>query len=62
MNGTLARISPPLRAVARLARQRRGSAGFGFAAGGRIVAERTLSSRRVTSDSSACHCASTRSL
>ena len=49
-------------AIARLARRRRRlRPACGFGAGGRIVAERTLNSRRVMAGSSACHWASTRS-
>src|SRR6516165_8363951 len=39
-----------------------GSIAFGFAVGNRIVEERTVNSRRVTSGSSDCHLSSTFSL
>src|SRR5215469_13181698 len=39
-----------------------GSSAFGFAAGSRIVDERTVNSRRMTSGSSDCHLSSTFSL
>ena len=63
MNGTPRRASSPLTATpSRVSRADvSGSGALGLTAGGRMVAERTLNSRRVTSGSSACHLLSTRS-
>jgi hypothetical protein len=62
MYGVLVRLSTPSM-VSRSSRANiAGSAGLGLVTGGRIAAERTLSSRRVMVVSSACHLASTCSL
>ena len=63
MNGTLARISDPFMPLSRASRDGSGASGNrGLTAIGRIAAERTLNSRRVTAGSSACQLLSTFSL
>jgi hypothetical protein len=63
MKGTLARAPAISSEVSRPSRAGSGgSSVFGFAAGSRIVDERTVNSRRVTSGSSDCHLSSTFSL
>ena len=62
MNGTLARVSTPFMGLVDSRGGDATSGNRGLTASGRIVAERTLNSRRVMVGSSACQLLSTFSL